>query len=95
MPYRIPRHQLVVHRDGKNLYVPIGKPFDFTPEEIEWFLAHNLHSLRRVIREAVPAVAEVTSDDAPPVPAAPKKVVGGKRPQPSRQNPPAEDDDHL
>lgn len=60
MPSRVPVHQVVVHRDGKNIYVPIGKPFDFTQEEIEQVLAHDPNGLRRAINESRP---EVTSEE--------------------------------
>lgn len=92
MPLRVPHRQLVVHRNGKNVWVPIGKPFDFTAEEIEHFHANQPASMRRVIHEAVPvpvAEPEVTSEavgaatPAPPdpaIPTAPKKVVGAKKP---------------
>lgn len=93
MPLRVPHRQLVVHRNGKNVWVPIGKPFDFTAEEIEHFHANQPASMRRVIHEAVPvpvAEPEVTSEATPEatsadpakagIPAAPRRVVGAKKP---------------
>lgn len=66
MPVRVPHHQVVVHRDGKNIYVPIGKPFDFTTAEVHEIHGFHPHALRRIINESRP-MPEVTSDDAPVV----------------------------
>lgn len=66
MPVRIPYHQVVVHRDGKNIHVPVGKPYEFTSDEIAHFHANNPESLRRPINEGGlqrPVATEVTSDD--------------------------------
>lgn len=32
---RVPKHSIVVTRDGKSMTPPIGEPFSFTKEEIE------------------------------------------------------------
>lgn len=46
MPQKVPLMSLTVVRDGKSLIPQIGKPFDFTDEEIEQFaqssMAHKM-----------------------------------------------------
>lgn len=66
MPIRITHHTVVVHRDGKNITLPVGKSFDFTTAEIADIHASNSAALRRPIVEVVTPVPEVTSevDDA-------------------------------
>lgn len=90
MPVHVPHFQVVIHRDGKNIRVPIGKPFEFTAAEAKEI--HSLHpqALRPAIVEALPApepVAEVTSEVEETRPAAKK---------PPRKPAPVEaDDDEL
>lgn len=63
MPVRIPHHTVVIHRDGKNIRPPIGKPFNFTSDEIEEITGLHPRALRRPVHEHVAApVEEVTSE---------------------------------
>lgn len=67
MPVRIATNfSPIVRRNGKNVRVAPGAPFDFTADEIAEFTAHHPHGMRRAVNEA----AEVTSlvGDRPYVP---------------------------
>lgn len=46
MPTKIARHTVTVHRDGKSVRAPIGKPFDFTDEEVKQVDEANPRALR-------------------------------------------------
>lgn len=87
MPTRIPHHQVVVHRNGKNVRVPIGVPFEFTDDEVAQIGEFNERALRKPVNETRRRVAEpevtsdldepeVTSDEDDPAPrkAAPRKA---------------------
>lgn len=53
MPEMIPMATVRVHRDGKNITPPIGKPFNFTKEEVASVKAHNFFALRMPQNESV------------------------------------------
>ena len=42
---RVPQQSVVVVRKGEKVYPPIGKPFDFTQEEVEMIEASNPDAL--------------------------------------------------
>lgn len=52
MPIRIPIQTVIVHRNGKNVAAPIGKPFEFTNEELAEIRALNPRAIRVPINEA-------------------------------------------
>lgn len=58
MPQRIPQHTIVLVRDGQRVKPVIGKPFNFTPEEVKSITASNPKALRHPINESTDAVAE-------------------------------------
>lgn len=58
MPTRIPVQTVIVHRDGKNIAAPIGKPFSFTDTELSDINKVNPGAVRHVVNEA-PVEAEV------------------------------------
>lgn len=101
MPKRSPVNTVVVHRDGKRVVPPIGKPFDFTADEIadfERILPGSLAKVTRVVeddddsgeRVRAPAVVR-DSDDGEP------DADGGKAKAPAKAagkaKAPAKDDD--
>lgn len=51
MPIRIPVQGVRVVRDGRSHYPKIGKPFDFTREEIEQLTKANPVCLRHPVNE--------------------------------------------
>lgn len=53
MPVKVPHHQVVVQRNGVNVQVPIGKPFDFTDAEVKEIRSYNLHALRSPVNESI------------------------------------------
>lgn len=76
MPKRSPVNTVVVMRDGKRVVPPIGKPFDFTAEEVadfERILPGSLAKVSRVVEDdedhgepiRAPAIVR-DSDDAKP-----------------------------
>lgn len=101
MPTRVPHHQIVVHRDGKNIRVPIGKPFDFTQDEVDQVRESHPHALRHPVNEGraapMPEVtsdfddAETETDDAAPV----KLTAAARRAAARRAAAPAPEDDEL
>lgn len=52
MPKRVPLNTIVVHRNGKNVVPPIGKPFDFTQQELDDIMAVMPNAVRKIINEA-------------------------------------------
>jgi hypothetical protein len=49
MPTMIPMHSIKIHRKGEDAYYPpIGRPFDFTPNEVKAIRDHNFSSLRAI-----------------------------------------------
>lgn len=74
MPKKIPLISVTVHRNGKAVEPTIGKPFDFTAEEIAEVLQAVPGSMRDPVNEeAAPAPAAVVA------PAADTKAKGGKK----------------
>lgn len=51
MPTLIPHYTIRVHRDGKNIEVPRGRPFEFTKEEVDTIYAHDKSALRKPVNE--------------------------------------------
>lgn len=51
MPIRVPVQTVIVHRNGKNIAAPIGKPFEFTNEELAEIKAINPRAIRMPINE--------------------------------------------
>lgn len=43
--HRVPQQSVVVLRKGEKVYPPIGKPFDFTQEEVDMIEASNPDAL--------------------------------------------------
>lgn len=62
MPKRIPVQTVVVQRNGKNFIPEIGKPFDFTDEELEWIKRVNPLAVRHLVNEEVAPVAVPNAD---------------------------------
>lgn len=52
MPKRVPVNTIIVKRDGKNFVPPIGKPFDFTQDELNDINAVMPGAVRKIINEA-------------------------------------------
>lgn len=61
MPQRIPMQTVIVQRDGKNFAPPIGKPFDFTVDELNQIKKVNPNAVRVLVNETAP-VAENAND---------------------------------
>jgi len=62
MPKKIPLIAITVHRDGKPVVPPVGKPFDFTEDEIAEVNGMVAGAMRDPVNE---------SPVAAPAPAAP------------------------
>lgn len=60
MPQRIPMQTVIVRRNGKSVVPEIGKPFDFTPDELETINRVNPEAVRKLVNEG--AVASDKSD---------------------------------
>jgi len=60
MPIRIPTKTIILQRNGKNFSPPVGKPFQFTAEELKEIDALNKTVLRKPINEE----AELQGSDA-------------------------------
>ena len=71
MPKRIPLKTVIVHRDGKSVAAPIGKPFDFTEAELADIARHNPSAVKRV---------EIAASDEDYVKPAAKTEGGEKEP---------------
>ena len=73
MPKKVPLISVTVFRDSKPVALPVGKPFDFTEDEVAEIDAMVPGSLRDPIVEV--AAASVSADPAPAAkPAAGKKT---------------------
>lgn len=48
MPKRVPVQTIIVNREGKNIRPPIGKPFDFTPEELDDIMRVNPAAVTKI-----------------------------------------------
>lgn len=59
MPKLIPEHTVILHRDGKRLVPKIGKPFQFTAEEVASINAVNPSAL------TAPQVDAEEADESP------------------------------
>lgn len=57
MPKRIPHQSIVLYRDGKQVRPDIGKPFDFTQDELDDIKATNPDAIRHIVNEELPATA--------------------------------------
>lgn len=68
MPKKVPLIAVTVFRDGKGKELPIGRPADFTEDEVAEIEAMVPGSLRDPIVEV--AAASVSADPAPAVKAA-------------------------
>jgi len=55
MPTLFVTKAVVVIRDGKSVYPPIGKPFDFTADEAGFLLAKGAPHVRLPRNETAPA----------------------------------------
>lgn len=64
MTKRIPVQTITVVRDGKNFIPPIGKPFDFTDEEMADIERLNPAAIREAVNED-PAAAEPPAEKKP------------------------------
>lgn len=53
MAKRIPVQTVIVVRDGKRVSPPIGKPFDFTKEELSNINDRNPDAIRKLTDESV------------------------------------------
>lgn len=51
MPKRVPVNTIILKRDGKNFVPPIGKPFDFTQDELNDITAVMPNAVRKIINE--------------------------------------------
>lgn len=95
MPKRIPVQTVIVNRDGKQIAAPIGKPFDFTNEELADIKAVNPDAVRIAVNEdpepeaqnlPVAAAAEPVAADV-----AAKADSAGKKPNTGSKNASASD----
>ena len=67
MPLKIARESIKVSRDGAPVWVPTGKPFNFTDEEVEQIEAASPTALLAVnVREAEDIVAALAADTGKP-----------------------------
>ena len=67
MPKKIPLISVTVHRNGKPIEPTIGKPFEFTDEEIDEVLQAVPGSMRDPVNEEAPsAPANSKAPDAKP-----------------------------
>lgn len=71
MPMRAPKQSVGVFRDGARVYPDIGKPFDFTDDEIADIMAAN--------PDAISSEAMVDLKTAEPEPAKPAGKGKGKQ----------------
>lgn len=55
MAKRVPVQTIIVYRDGKRVAPPIGKPYDFTADEIKSINDRNPDASRKVTDESKPA----------------------------------------
>lgn len=58
MPKRIPTCTVIVQRDGKNFKPPIGKPFEFSADEIDQVNRVMPHALRKPVNEEAAPVSQ-------------------------------------
>lgn len=72
MPKRIPTCTVIVQREGKNFKPAIGKPFDFTADEIEEINNVMPSALRKPVNE------EAAPESKPPAAPQGKQPQGGK-----------------
>ena len=52
MVVKVPHHTVTVHRDGQNIRPPVGKPFDFHPEDVKAIREASFHALRDPVNES-------------------------------------------
>jgi len=56
MPIRIPTQTIILQRNGNRIVPPLGKPFDFTQEELNKINKLNPDAVRHPVNESAPAV---------------------------------------
>lgn len=74
MPIRIPTKTVILQRNGKNFSPPVGKPFQFTAEELKEIDALNKTVLRKPINEEADLQGSDTKQPAPVTPTETKQV---------------------
>lgn len=77
MPIRIPTQSVIVQRNGSNYVPPVGKPFNFTADEVAEVNALAPDALRKPVNEEVEGEQQTTASKTPTATTAAAKT-GGK-----------------